>query len=101
MESGLIQPQLACVSTYIHGLILNHWNKIVVSLTSLLVAVDCQRPPLEDVNGDVQFDETTLGNEATYTCDAGFELESGEATFVIQCLASGQWSDAAPTCNRE
>jgi hypothetical protein len=40
---------------------------------------------------------TSYGNKATYTCDAGFELNG-----VLQrtCQADGTWSSFAPTCDR-
>ena len=39
-----------------------------------------------------------LGNTATYSCNSGFDLV-GSST--VTCLASGQWSDGAPTCQRK
>ncbi len=36
------------------------------------------------------------GTAATYTCDQGYELASGEATII--CLESGEWSTNTLVC---
>ncbi|XP_053397800.1 neurogenic locus notch homolog protein 1-like isoform X1 [Mercenaria mercenaria] len=49
-------------------------------------------------NGNVDIQAgTTYGQTATYSCDAGFELNG-----VLQrnCQPDGTWSTAAPTCDR-
>lgn len=53
-----------------------------------------QRPQ----NGLVFYSGTTFGLLVTYSCSVGYQLIGvSERT----CLASGQWSDAAPACTRE
>ena len=48
--------------------------------------------------GDVNFNETTFGSNATYTCQRGYLLNS---TSVRVCGGDGQWSDSAPQCTRK
>ena len=61
-------------------------------------AVDCG--DLEDPdNGVVEFDATTLGEEAVYSCDVGHTLRGGESTRV--CTADAVWSGVAPNCTSE
>ena len=73
-----------------------HWNSKLISIIN--AAVDCGQPESPDPNGAVSVDETTLGNTATYSCNSGYNLV-GSST--VTCLASGQWSDGAPTCQRQ
>ena len=46
-------------------------------------------------NGQVNFTDTTLGADATYTCDEGFPLEGVDTR---TCEADGEWSDSEPKC---
>ena len=49
-------------------------------------------------NGQVnQTTGTTFGQTATYSCDAGYNLE-GDTTRM--CQATGMWSRSEPTCTR-
>ena len=57
--------------------------------------VDCGKIG-DPKNGEVTFNGTTFGSEATYECDEGFELV-GEATRV--CEATGEWSGEEPVCD--
>ena len=63
----------------------------------LFAVVDCgalQAP----ANGAVMTNPgTTVGSTAAYTCDSGYLLE-GEANRT--CLATGSWSNTAPTCEK-
>ena len=43
--------------------------------------------------------ETRLGNTATDACNSGRVDLVGSST--VTCLASGQWSDGAATCQRQ
>ena len=61
-------------------------------------AVNCGQPESPDPNGAVSVGETTLGNTATYSCNSGYNLVGSSTT---TCLASGQWSDGAATCQRQ
>ena len=57
-------------------------------------AVDCG--PLDDPeNGTVFIFGTMFGSAAFYSCFTGYVLVG--ASFRI-CLASGNWSGSAPTC---
>ena len=73
-------------TSYITGLFFTH------------TAVDCG--PLSDpANGDVDLsDGTEFGDTAIYSCDAGYIL-SGTST--RNCLDTGLWSGAEPTCDRK
>jgi hypothetical protein len=63
----------------------------------LLIDTDCgvlSNP----ANGNVDISSgTSYGNTASYSCDAGFELNG-----VLQrtCQADSTWSSSAPTCDR-
>ena len=48
-------------------------------------------------NGDVLVSTPEFGSTATYSCNDGYTLE-GVTTRT--CLASGSWSDSAPTCEK-
>ena len=61
---------------------------------------DCNAPVdcgalANPVNGLVSDSATTLGNVATYSCNAGYAV-NGAATQT--CQADGTWSGTAPTC---
>ena len=57
-------------------------------------AVDCG--PLDDPeNGTVFIFGTTFGFPAFYSCFTGYVLVGAS---VRICLASGNWSGSAPTC---
>lgn len=47
----------------------------------------------------VNADPSTFLSVATYTCNAGYELDSGTADFNRTCQADGEWSLGAPNCN--
>ena len=71
---------------------------MVATLTATLfpsTAVDCGTLP-NPVNGRVNHTAgTTLGQTATYSCNAGYDLV-GNSTRV--CETTGLWSGSAPTC---
>ena len=48
-------------------------------------------------NGQVSLSGTTIGSTASYSCDAGYELE-GDKTRT--CQSNGQWSGREPSCTR-
>ena len=57
--------------------------------------MDCGTLP-NPVNGQVNHTAgTTLGQTATYSCNAGYDLV-GNSTRV--CETTGVWSGSAPTC---
>ena len=62
------------------------------------IAVDCGNPDPSDPNGSLDVSSTTLGSEATYSCNPGFTLVGTE---VAVCQADGQWSSQAPVCERK
>ena len=69
---------------------------------SFIIAVDCGNPDDPDPNGNVSFDSTTLGSTATYSCDPGYLLDVSQGgSVVVTCLASSNWSDTAPACERK
>ena len=59
--------------------------------------VDCGA--LDDPNnGQVSHNETTVGSDATYTCDPGFMLIGN---MIRICQASGIWSGDEPVCQSQ
>ena len=62
-----------------------------------LLAVDCGDPPVPE-NGDVTFDDTTFGNQATQSCNSGYELQG---VVIRTCQANGKWSDDVVICTRK
>ena len=78
-----------------------HSNLLFLFFFKPMVAIDCGPPDEPDVNGDVDFDETTLGNTAVYTCNSGYELPSRKDSETVTCLPSGDWSGPAPSCSRK
>ncbi len=71
------------------------------NLYPCFIAIDCGPPPQPDINGQVQYTGTLLGDTATYTCNEGYELEGGVDEVTIECLNTGDWSGPAPECNRK
>ena len=43
--------------------------------------------------------ETVFGSQATYTCNDGFVISSGDDTRT--CEANGEWSGSEPTCGKQ
>ena len=62
-----------------------------------LSAVDCGSLPAPD-NGQVNVSATTFNSTATYSCDAGYELNGNQSR---TCLFSGNWSGNEPSCTGE
>ena len=56
---------------------------------------DCGLPPVVSDATVATPGGTLEGSTATYTCDSGFGLASGDAT--LTCV-SGMWTVTAPTC---
>ena len=69
-------------------------STIQIKLPTFQLLADCG--DLDDIdNGEVSFNATTEGSTATYSCDAGYEL-NGDTTRT--CLADGTWSGTEPQC---
>ena len=63
---------------------------------SLIVIADCG-PLVDPHNGVVEFSSGTLqGSTATYTCDLGYNITSGD--HVRTCQANEVWSGNEPIC---
>ena len=62
---------------------------------SVCIGVDCGTPHLLE-NGNVNFDNTTLNNTATYFCVEGYR-QNGD-TAQIQCQTDGTWSQRDIEC---
>ena len=72
-----------------------HWYHCFSS-----TAVDCGSPP-EPANSNVQSTTTTFGSSTIYSCESGYELSTGMATFTRQCLETEEWSGETPSCDSE
>ena len=64
--------------------------------TPLFHAADCGNPFKPD-NGQVTFNKTLSGSEASYSCDHGYRLD-GNA--VISCQENSSWPQS-PVCLSE
>ena len=58
-------------------------------------SADCGSPPAVSDATVATPGGTLQGSTATYTCDSGFGLASGDAT--LTCV-SGIWTGTSPTC---
>ncbi len=58
-------------------------------------AVVCLALP-DPANGAVDYDSTTFGSMATYSCSSGYQQEGGDRERT--CLPSGQWSGEEAQC---
>ena len=53
-------------------------------------------PDLSDpANGMVSMTANSVGDTATFTCDAGYELNGAD---VLTCQSDGTWDNPPPTC---
>ena len=50
---------------------------------------------MDPVNGKVMVSGNSDGDNATYSCDPGYELDGTE---TVICQSDGQWSDLPPVC---
>lgn len=62
----------------------------------ILSAITCKLPPPVE-NGIVNYDSTSFGSMATYTCDDNF-LQTGSSS--LECGRRGLWIGALPMCER-
>ena len=46
-------------------------------------------------------DQRLIGDNATYACSSGFELDLTNGSEVRTCQADGMWSGYPPTCVRK
>ena len=51
-------------------------------------------------NGEVNITGTRIGSEATYSCDPGYQLSSGQANLTCQQVDddTADWNGVLPTC---
>jgi hypothetical protein len=67
-------------------------RKSIILFTSYIT--DCKHPPLP-LNGNVTLNLTTFGENATYTCNNGYNI-SGNT--IRTCDNKGNWSGLLPNC---
>jgi len=60
------------------------------------VSVECDQVTSPS-NGSVTMTTNGSSSGATYSCEAGFSLDSVENS-VVTCLSSGSWSGPPPAC---
>ena len=61
----------------------------------------CDDPVAID-NGMVTFNDTSIGDMAIYTCDAGFELiGNATTTCTLVDIVRAEFQPAPPSCRRE
>ena len=77
----------------------------LISSSVHILLLSCSAAPLQCSspgniqNGMVTFTGTFVGDTATYSCDAGFELIGGAITTCTQMNAA--FEPAPPSCRRE
>ena len=69
-------------------------SQYILEKSILHIGVDCGTL-VDPTNGLVAVTDTIFNSTATYSCNNGYNLV-GDTTRT--CLASGSWSDTAPTC---
>ncbi|XP_058886297.1 sushi, von Willebrand factor type A, EGF and pentraxin domain-containing protein 1 isoform X1 [Acipenser ruthenus] len=69
-------------------------NKVWSGKQPVCAKVSCGKPVAVE-HGSVQGNDYTLGGEAVYSCNPGFELQGHSKS---TCKANKQWSPAAPLC---
>lgn len=69
--------------------------KLRLSIFHTNVVVDCGTNFAVPPEGNANLQDTTFMSILTYTCQTGYTILG---ISIRQCLASGQWSGAAPTC---
>lgn len=94
-EFGVAQIQRVNVGIIIGTLIYHNGNNYWYYLSP---AVNCGSPP-EPANSIVQSTTTNFGSTAVYSCELGYDLSTGGATFTRRCLETEEWSGATPTCD--
>ena len=62
------------------------------------LTVDICSPLTAPTNGDVLVSGLTLGSQAVYSCDVGYELVGIARR---ECSVDGIWSGSVPFCRRE
>ena len=64
-------------------------------LLYILGQADCGPPPKLE-NGRRQYEETSIGAKATYTCNDGYQLTTSISQ--RECLLQAKWSNENITC---
>ena len=73
----------------------SHRCRSLLDVFLILTVVDCGNLT-DPANGQVNHTAgTTLGQTATYSCDAGYSLVGDSSR---TCQPTGNWSGSAPTC---
>ncbi|MGH0158069.1 UNVERIFIED_CONTAM: hypothetical protein FKN15_073952, partial [Acipenser sinensis] len=70
------------------------WTPSPFAIQCIPVRLSCGKPAAVE-HGSVQGNDYTLGGEAVYSCNPGFELQGHSKS---TCKANKQWSPAAPLC---
>ena len=73
---------------------------MIVQFASVLPAALCSNP-VDIGNGMVTFTGNSIGDTATYSCNAGFELDGGATTCTAVDENSAEFSPQPPVCRRE
>ena len=78
---------------------------IYSSLCVVGVTCDERYNSIENGNAIGRHVESSCRNsyncKLTFSCNYGFELNSGKSTKVVVCKADGTWSGLKPVCQRE
>ena len=78
--------------------VITNYNNITLTIhyTLSYTVYDCGSLN-NPVNGTVQFNLTTFGAIAVFTCDIGYNLTDNDGQDYRECLFGG-WSGEDPTC---
>lgn len=67
-----------------------------LTMALLTFPVDCGTPEGQGDGLSVEYNGTSLGSVATYSCSAGYTMTGRE--HMRKCLANSTWSGTAPHC---
>ena len=76
--------------------LISNFTKIRHKYT-LIAVTNCGLPPPPPLRGGYAFDGTEYGDQVTYDCECGYDLEGDQ---VLTCGETGEWGPP-PCCFRK
>ena len=72
-------------------------NIIVFNLLYILTVISCGVPPPPPLRGEYTHTGEKYGDNVTYTCEPGYDVEGNQ---TLTCDVDGEWGQP-PSCQRE